>query len=783
MYRLYSLTILLILVVLPMKLKAQEERVTIKLITESDRRDDDAYNLLKSTKGEIISLLQNRYQLSFIEDYLGVDIKAIQSSIDKGFADPNVDIVVALGPISSGLLAAKSIYEKPAIAAIIIDHDLQEIEFTTNGASGINNFTYIETPFDIERDIKKLYEIVPFKNLGVIGLKEFYDNFPLMGQIFAQITKQLGASMEIIPFQSSVEATIASISNRVDAIYALPLFENVSPEETKQMFDLINERKLPSVALIGDDYLNRGAFMGYLSQDNLNRIPRRVALNLLKTLEGTNPADLPVGMDAYSENLGINMATSRQIGVFPNWDLLSDAIQINVDHFPEGRGVTLQGVIAEAMQRNLGLRVAQANPTLTQKDIDLAIANLLPQVDVSTSYLITDDITALSRQGAQGQYNWLAGGSFSQVVLSEPAISNVAIQKLLKKSAEMGLLQTQLDLVIDVTSAYLNILRAKRNLDIQTQNVQVTRENYDIATAKEAVGYSGASDINRWEAQLSLSNIDLIDAVATLRQARFQLNQLLNRPINETFQIENVTMDEQMLMIADERLELIDNYGQLSKFADFLVSEAMQQLPELGQFDANIAAQERLALSQKRAFYLPNIGLTGSTNRVVTKSGVPEQFPPIDNVTTWDIAVGASLPIFQGGARKHQLEQTQVGILQLKDQRADLRNQLEFRIRANIALVGASVSRVELSRQAADASQKNFEIVQDAYSAGQVNIVTLIDAQNNALQTELSALNAVYTFVIDFLNLERSIGGFYFMSSQAEKDAFFDRMNAFVFGK
>ena len=152
---------------------------------------------------------------------------------------------------------------------------------------------------------------------------------------------------------------------------------------------------------------------------------------------------------------------------------------------------------------------------------------------------------------------------------------------------------------------------------------------------------------------------------------------------------------------------------------------------------------------------------------------------PIDGVTTWSVNIGLQYPILQGGTRQKQLQQTRIRVLQLEDQLQNTRNQLEMLVRMNIETVGVSVSRMNLAREAAEASRKNFEIIQNAYNEGQANITTLIDAQNNALQTELNAANAVYTFILDFLNLERSIGTFYFMAEPAEKDAFFERMNTF----
>lgn len=760
-----------------------QQPVHITLISDTEKAEvDDDYDFLQSTKSEILTLLQERYTITFSESYAGHSPQAISTALDNAFADEQTDIVVAVGTMSSGLLALRPNFEKPAIASIIIDPQLQQIGITPEGTSGKPNFTYLATPFDIKRDLEMLHRIHPYQHLGVVGGTELINSLPFLGSLFENYLQDIGAKVDVVTFRKNVEQTLSDISPEVDAVYVLPLFDDMSEEELGLFFEKINERKLPSAALLGERYLENGALIGYQSATNLQRMPRRIALNVMKILEGADAGNLPVGMESYTENLSINMATSRLIEVYPDWDVMSEATQLKIDVLKTDRVLTLEGAIAEAMQSNLALRVAQAEPQLSQKDIDLAISDMLPQVDVSTSYQAIDKNTALTRQGAQGQLNWLASGSFSQLVLAEPVFANIAIQRILKKSAEYGLVESQLDVVIDVSEAYLNVLRAKSNLDIQQQNLAVTRENYDITRAKEAVGYSGASDINRWEAQLALANIELNDAVASYRQARFLLNQLLNRPINEEFQLEDVTLGEQMLMVTDTRLNFINNYGELDRFSDFLVEDAMTRLPELGQFDAGIAAQERLELSQQRAFYLPTLAISGSANRVLQKSRVPDFAPDTENFTTWDIGLGLQYPIFQGGARKHSLEQTRIGILQLQDQRADVRNQLELRIRSNMELVGASFSRVELSRQAANASQKNFEIVQDAYSAGQVNIVTLIDAQNNALQTELSALNAVYTFTLDFLYLERSIGSYYFLDSPAERDAFFQRMSSFMGG-
>ena len=413
----------------------------------------------------------------------------------------------------------------------------------------------------------------------------------------------------------------------------------------------------------------------------------------------------------------------------------------------------------------------------------LAKAELLPQIDVTTSLSYVDESQVASSFGAIGRMNWFLSGSLSQIVFSEPLLANVAIQKLLQKSSEASVKQNELDVVLDISNSFLGVLQAESFVKIQNDNVQVTKENFDISKAKEAVGYTGATDLNRWTSELAQKNIDLNDANAQLKQAKFLLNQLLNRDIDEEFEVQNVNLGDQLLMVMDDRItNLIDNPGVIKKFADFLVMEAMANLPELQQLDYGIAATERQKLSQKRAFYLPSVALSGQLDRTLGRyRGSIDKDIPL--VTQYSLGLGLQYPIFQGGKRRLNVQKSELSILQLQAQRADVRNQLELQIRSSMEIAGASYARLELSRTAAEAAHENFEIVQDSYSQGLSNITNLIDAQNAELQTELSAVNAVYQFISDFLQVERSTGAYYFLSSPTDQDAFIQRLTTFLTNK
>ena len=757
-----------------------QETVKVGLIFDQTRVTGVLKNFEENVKAELNQLLQYRYDLSF-KRYDGQDEPSIMlSNIYQAYQDN--DIVVSLGLISSQIIAKSQEFEKPTILAIVMDSKLADYPKTNEGTSGVANLVYIESPFNIARDLSALYQVRPFKELAIVYETDFGEEGRDLLENLVRINLEASEINIDLYLMDNIISGQATFAEDTDAVYVFPV-SGKTDDEIKRVFDIINDQKIPSASLLGDDYIYFGALMGYETAQNFSLIPRRIALNTLKILEGKDAGSIGVEIDTYNENLYLNMDAARKIGVYPDFEMIAKSTVINLLEDNEDRKLSLRTAIAEALRTNLDILVSRYDRDIQNNEIGVALADQLPQLDVSASLLVVDDITALSYQGAQGEINWLGSANVSQVIFSEPILANIAIQKILAKGDEYDLQQTQLDIIIEVAESYLNVLQAKTNLSIQQKNVEVTKENYNISKSKNALGYVGASDLYRWEAELANTNIQLNVAVASVKQAKFRLNQLLNRPINEPFSVTDERLEDQLLLITDGRLDQINDYGQLERYTSFLVNFSKDKLPSMKRLEANIAASERLKRSRERAFYLPSIALNGSMNRVLGKSKVPEVFTELDNVTTWNIGVGLSYPIFQGNARRRLLDQSELQLQQLGATKQNVQNQLELRTRSNMENIYVAFTRIGLSFQAAQAANKNFQIVQDAYNQGQVNITALIDAQNSNLQTELNAINALYTFILEFLNLERSIGFFYFLASEEERNQFFQESNQFLLKK
>ncbi|MEL7341673.1 MAG: TolC family protein, partial [Bacteroidota bacterium] len=230
--------------------------------------------------------------------------------------------------------------------------------------------------------------------------------------------------------------------------------------------------------------------------------------------------------------------------------------------------------------------------------------------------------------------------------------------------------------------------------------------------------------------------------------------------------------------------------GQIQYLADFLVEEGKRNLPELRQIQLSLEAQERLIRSRKRAFYLPTIGLNASSGYNIYQGGyesegeIPPQFADVlpEPITspTWSVGVGLNIPVFQGRARNANKQQATIDLARLRNQEKDLQNQLELRIRSSLQQVGASFAEIGLAEKAAEAATENLRIAQDGYKEGIVPVAQLIDAQQATLQTQILASNAIYSFLLDFLIVERAIGFYYFLETPESQTAFLERLDEYL---
>ncbi|NOU62124.1 TolC family protein [Marinifilum caeruleilacunae] len=765
---------LLVVVLLFFQCLYGQENIKITII--SDRDGEEKGMVEKLIEKEIEALLGANHELYFTHRFTSGKVDTIYKYINEVYNSKTTDVLIGSGVVSSRVLSKLDDYTLPTIAAINLDNlFLQKTNLSINKSS-VSNFTFIESPFNIERDLKMLAQITNANKLAVLidpALKGLNYDFENQYQVLQEV------ECEFIDIQQDPGSTLDLIKDDIDAVYVLSPLENYSTEQLNELFQGFVKKKLVCFSLIDDPMIEYGAYAAFSSRENMMIIPRRIALNVSKIIEGHDLKDLPVQVENFVHQLVINMESVNKTGIYPNLNILDDALLVNVNQVDTERKINLKSAIAEALENNLEYRMEQKQTALSQKELLLAKSDYLPNVEVSSTGLFLDDHTVSTSFGSQGDFNWSAETSFSQLILSEPALANISIQKLLLKSQEEAENASELDVVLDVVTAYFNYRKMQSFLELLNEDIKVKNENLKISIRKEKVGYGGQTDVYRWETELAESKADFNEGETDLKAVQFQLNEVLNRPINEVFSLDKKNDADEKSELFDERFSaFIDNTGSFKYFADFLVAEAFNNLPEMEQVDLAIKAQERLFKSNQRQMFMPSITLGANYKHPIKEVNTAEQLIPNIDMSaddTWYVGVTASFPIFAGSSNRYKKQKTKIELFQLRDQKNDLKNNFELQIRANLENLRTSYRNSRLKKLAAESSKKNASIIQDMYSKGQVNVTTLIDAQNANLGAKIEALNSTYQFLQDLFVLERSVGKYLSLSTEEQRTDFIMR--------
>jgi outer membrane protein TolC/ABC-type uncharacterized transport system substrate-binding protein len=785
------LLILFILIAIPVKTYALPiKRIGIVIDGPSELNQ----RALGIYKKEIIAVTEGEFDVQFPTDkIIQADWTAasVRSAIDTLLSDPGVDILITLGIIGSTEVSKRRNLNKPVIAPWVIDRELLGLPINEKGASGVRNLYFLARPITLSRDIQVFREIVPFNRMALLYMPIVTQLIPDVENVVQRIARERGIALVTVPVKTSIENTLAAIPEDAQAVFVAPLLQ-YTQDELDHLFDGLIVRKLPSFSMLGRNEVERGVLAGLTPAQNLNREARRVALTTLSILLGEDAGSLPVEFPVQEE-LTINMATARAIGFSPKWDVLTEADLIQEEPEVSERKLTLEEAVDESVKVNLDLLAIDRFVAAGAQDIWLAIAQLLPQAQVSLDNAYIDKDRAAASFGTFPERSLSGSASVRQLIFDEPTWANVSVQKYLQRARELSRDQIRLDIIAATSIGYLNVLRAKTFEKIRKDNLNLSKSNLEIAKNRRDIGVASPAEVFRWESEISLDRIDVVDAVAQTQNAKILVNRLLNRRQGEDFETVEVGVDDPSLIVSDPRLySYIDNPGSFSIFIDFMVNEGLNQSPEIKNIDSQIGAQDRILRSTKRAFWLPSFSFVGDITQMFADGGagsdviIPQDFPlQLESVddTEFTILLQAKFPLFRGGAKVADYKQARESVSQLRFERDSTAEKVEVNIRSALNNTGASFPSIRFARDAAEAARKNLDLVRDSYSRGVVSILDLLDAQNAALAADLNAATAVYDFLIDLMNVQRASGKFDFFTSQEERLEWLNRLEEFFSAK
>jgi len=517
--------------------------------------------------------------------------------------------------------------------------------------------------------------------------------------------------------------------------------------------------------------------LGGMEPDSHSAVARRIALNIHQLLLGVKTGNLPVYLPVQ-DRMVINMETARLTGWSPSYSLSLEASFLNPEPKISTRPLTLEDAMARARDSNARVRIAQEEPVIRKQESLITRGNLLPSADLVSRFggsRFSDVTNPLLTPSYANQGS--LGVQLRQLLYSDTVISAYRAQKRAVKSAEFQLESIQLDAVFDAVRAYLDVLSARALRTIEQNNLSLTENNLSLAKLRKEIGAAEPAELFRWERDQARNRGALIQRDYQVKNAMIALNQVMGTPREQVWNLTDIWLEnDQMYFLGDEVIAMIQNLDEFDRFGMFLMQYSVLASPELASFDFGLIGQGILLRQKKRQYFVPDIALSASADRVSSKSS----FQGLDGQNETTVGIEMSFPLFTGGARRAALKKQEAELRQLNEQREQAVQQIELAALSAKNNIGQTHPNIRLNRLSLDSAEKLYQSVLQKYSVGATDYLKLLDAQQALLEQQQQASLAVYRYLLEIHRVQRAIAWFEFDKTEEEKESWLELLTEFL---
>ena len=299
--------------------------------------------------------------------------------------------------------------------------------------------------------------------------------------------------------------------------------------------------------------------------------------------------------------------------------------------------------------------------------------------------------------------------------------------------AEYELEVTKRDTMASVALIYFEALSFEEAVKARRANVLLNQQLLRLASERKAAGMATSLDVTRAKVQLENERQRLV--VARTEMGRSKLN--LIRAMGIPFEVKILLTDE---------LKLIEVPLQTPKDAMLV---AMANRVEL-EAQARRQRLANLTLSSVKSERLPSLSGTGDVGLVGLQPG--------DVLTTHNLELLLSIPLFDGGQREGRISESRSQVRQEDIRAKDLRFQVTLEVREALLTLEAAKQEVAVAEEGRLQALKEVELARERFAVGVATNIEVTNAQTSLAIARDNVIQALFNFNASRVSLARAQG-------------------------
>lgn len=469
---------------------------------------------------------------------------------------------------------------------------------------------------------------------------------------------------------------------------------------------------------------------------------------------------------AFLAGLAAGLATGEPSG--PSYDSGGDPLPPAIDpnvlgalvetHADGAETLELSEAMRRAVENNFDRRISRENVASARARVQRARGPVLPQVEAGVGYRRVNEDQSAVQAGFSPESETSLNLTASQMIYDDERITGLRTSDRELEAARKTDESIRLDVAEQAGLAYVEVLSVASSLRIAEDNLRITRENLEIARIRRKVGTGGPEEVLRLESEEARQESSLWATRNRLHNATNRLNRALGEPPDRSWKLADLSLSTDVFGTSlGEIVPLAGSRESSERFRSASIEIAWARSPEAAAIGFSSEAQELRLAESRRSFLVPEVVASFEYSHVLDSEYTGGSLGAAEEEDSWTFLLGATLPLFEGGARFGEVREARAGLRRLGWEEARLRQRIAVEVSDSLAAMASSWQSIRFSRIAAERAERNLGIVQDKYEQGTVNIVELLDAQNNALVQRLTASIELYRFFEDLLSFQRSL--------------------------
>ncbi|WP_431212420.1 TolC family protein [Puia sp. P3] len=392
----------------------------------------------------------------------------------------------------------------------------------------------------------------------------------------------------------------------------------------------------------------------------------------------------------------------------------------------------LQTCLDYAKKNNIQLNSLRLTARTAQQNYLLSRAQREPNLQAGAGLTYTHSKNANPVVGGfqtQSSFSNSLSLSSGMTLYNGGYISNDIKQKNLEiESANLNILQTENDITLSITQAYLAILLAKENVVYVQDLVTTSMAQVDQGRKQYEAGSIARNAYIELQAQMATDKYNFVTAQNAVRTNKITLKQLLQLSITDSFDI--VTPDTVM---SKEAVPALDQ----------VVATALRDRPEIKNGELGIEIS-RYDLLKARAAYLPILTASANLSSGYSNNQHDDYFKQLDNNFFQQAGLSLSIPIFNRRVAKTNVENAKIEIEQSQLNLKNVQTSLALTIeQAYINVVNAQ-GQYDAAVEGLRANQESFRIAGEQLKVGAANIVDYLQQKTQYTQAFQVYIQAKY---------------------------------------